>query len=260
MTNTHTIHHSNHIRIVAISSFIASGIGGTLNIVFGADFSPSIVPYTQIITPVINLSTSLISLFVFLFPNSKKVVFSTIFIQACYNVMTGFETVGIMLYSFLMLLLFCWGYLRNNFKKKVFSLIVIWFLVLFTVIPFGIERFIFAIGISILTFATYVCLYDILYDQLHFLVSQVSVTSNQCKLKLPEKGGKLNLKELGLTERQIACVKYINTTNMTYKEIAEKLIISESAVKKDMQDLFKLFGVKNKETLKFLMIQYSILY
>ena len=44
-----------------------------------------------------------------------------------------------------------------------------------------------------------------------------------------------------------------------YKKIAEELITSESTVKKNMQDLYKLFGVKNREMLRLLLIQYTII-
>ena len=62
-----------------------------------------------------------------------------------------------------------------------------------------------------------------------------------------------DLKEMGLSERQISCIHYTLSTNFNFKKIAEELITSESTIKKEMHYLYKLFGVKNRELLRLLL-------
>ena len=98
-----------------------------------------------------------------------------------------------------------------------------------------------------------------LVDKLSFLLGDYKVPDLSPSINLPEKGTELDLKSLGLTDRQIACIEYTITTSYNYKQIADKLITSESTVKKDMQDMYKFFGVKNREMLRILLLQYTII-
>ena len=47
---------------------------------------------------------------------------------------------------------------------------------------------------------------------------------------------------------------------MTYNEIAAETEKNLSAVKREMSVLFKLFGVKNRDSLHLLLLQYDIHY
>lgn len=123
----------------------------------------------------------------------------------------------------------------------------------------GFIEWIYHLGMAVFFISCYIALYHLLSDRLSFLVGDFNVPGLDSKVALPEKGSVLDLKSLGLTERQIDCINYTVTTSYSYRQIAEKLITSESTVKKDMQDLFRLFGVKNREMLRLLLVQYTIL-
>ena len=47
-------------------------------------------------------------------------------------------------------------------------------------------------------------------------------------------------------------------TKLSYKEIADKYMVSISTVKKDMTDIFSIFGVQNKNELTLLLSQYKL--
>ena len=64
--------------------------------------------------------------------------------------------------------------------------------------------------------------------------------------------------DFGLTKRQINFLKDYMYTKLSYKEIAEKYVVSISTVKKDMADIFCKFNVKNINELYFLLSQFVI--
>ena len=64
--------------------------------------------------------------------------------------------------------------------------------------------------------------------------------------------------DFGLTKRQINFLKDYMYTKLSYKEFAEKYVVSISTVKKDMTDIFSIFGVQNKNELTLLLSQYKL--
>ena len=76
--------------------------------------------------------------------------------------------------------------------------------------------------------------------------------------KLTERGSKIKLEEFGLSERQIKFVKDYLKNKSSYKELSEKYFISTSTVKKDMNDVFTKFNVKNINELYLLLIQFEV--
>ena len=69
---------------------------------------------------------------------------------------------------------------------------------------------------------------------------------------------KIHLEEFGLSERQINLVKDYLINKTGYKELGQKYFMSTSTVKKDMNDVFKKFDVKNINELYLLLIQYEV--
>lgn len=68
----------------------------------------------------------------------------------------------------------------------------------------------------------------------------------------------LKLSDYKLTERQIAFVYGSIKQGATYEALGEKYFVSTSVVKKDMATVCKRFGVKNREALRILLLQYKI--
>lgn len=256
--------HVNLFRILAICGFVALSIGTYQNITMGCNPNKEaghfLYPFFAEITPYVNGLCALVSLAFCFIPTYTTILAAIMLIQAVQDVLTGFYILGTFIYAFCLVIMFCLGYGRGHFKQKVAIALLIWLVVITTLIPkYGLSQFFFAFGISIFAGASYVSIYRILSDQLSYLVYDVAVPDCRPEIALPEKGSTLDLHKLNLTERQITCIHYTLDSTWNYKKIANVLCTSESTVKKDMQDLYRLFGVKNRELLRLLLIQYKIL-
>ena len=125
-----------------------------------------------------------------------------------------------------------------------------------SLIPFGIQRFILELVISFF-FAGF---YAYVYKKMEHTFSIFIPAKNNLEIlnKLTERGSKIKLEEFGLSERQIKFVKDYLKNKSSYKELSEKYFISTSTVKKDMNDVFTKFNVKNINELYLLLIQFEV--
>ncbi|AEE17425.1 helix-turn-helix transcriptional regulator [Treponema brennaborense] len=249
---------SSPFTCLTVCGFIALLTGTLLNICFGSSFTQSFIPYTETVTPCVNGFCTVLSLILIFKPNKRILLYVILVIQSVYNVCTGFDLLGLFLFAFLNLVLFCKGYFKTRAKLKTTLIGTGWILTLTTLIPFGIERFIFAVSTSIFMFAAYVYIYYLLSDKLSYLLPDVNVCKMKAACTLPEPGKILNLRALGLTERQRRCVEACLQDSISYKTLADTHYVSESTIKKDMTDICRLFGVKNREMLRFLLVQYKV--
>ncbi len=258
-------------RIIVVFGLFFMCIATINNFVDGIDHEPFtnslLYPYTNFLIPATNITTIVLCVLYLFIPQQVWIVFLLFFIQTAHLMTTGFETVGIMLYVNCLAVAFCSGYAQKHFLlKTIFSISYITFFLLLLIPVKGLKGnwtgglcdFAFYTGHFIFSLSCYIILYKTLSDKLSFLLGDYKIPQHNPSLDLPAPGSQLNLKELGLTDRQIACIRYTIETSYNYKQIAEALITSESTVKKDMQDLYKLFGVKNREMLRILLVQYTI--
>ncbi len=245
-------------RILALSGCVTAGVEIVFNLISGADVAESIIPHTSTVSIWIN-GLSLIIGIIFIFnPHWFLLLYSILFVQSLFLVFIGFEAVGIFMYVFLNMLLFCKGFFKTYFRLKIAFSFGIWGLVLFSLISFGWNRVCFGAVISIFVFCIYMCIYYLLKDEISYFLPGINISKTESACVLPEKGSSLCLQELGLTERQCGCIKACLKGSESYKEIGERYCVSESAIKKEMADLFRFFGVKNREMLRILLSQYKI--
>ena len=250
MKNNITI---NQPLLLAIFGFIALASGTILNIVIGADFPGSIVPYTNIVTPCVNgFCTLLCVLFIF-FPRNQILLMAILSIQSIYDVLTGYEILGLFHFLFLLLILFCRGFFKTKLLLKISMLLFSWFLILLTLISFGIDRFLFALVVTFFMISAFIYIHYLLIDKLSYLMPQIY----SAKINISN-GTSLNLSELGFTDRQIQCIVFCQNQELTYKELADKLYTSESTIKAEMSKIYKKFGVKNREGLNLLLSRYEL--
>ena len=259
-------------RIIDIVGLIFVSIGFFNNIVDGVDqvpFTHSILyPYTNFLVPGTNLFTLILCIVYLFTPTQVWIIFFLFIIQTVNLILTGYTDIGIVLYVNCIAIGFCTGFAKKHFRLKAAIFCSFLPLLLLTIVPFyaheatwlkGWLVYLYYLGHTAFTVSCYFVLYQLLSDKLSFLLGDYKVPDLSPSINLPEKGGELDLKSLGLTDRQIACIEYTITTSYNYKQIADKLITSESTVKKDMQDMYKFFGVKNREMLRILLLQYTII-
>jgi DNA-binding CsgD family transcriptional regulator len=244
-------------RIATFCGTFALATATIMNIVCGVDFS-SILPHEQIVIPVVNGICTVLCFLLFLSPSNLSLQLAILIPESIFTTLSGYDVLGNFLYMAIILYLFCSGFFRTKSKQKIVLLFSIWFLVLLTLENFGWNRVIFADVIFIFMFSFFLCLYDMLRDQLCFLLPTSEINRSEDSVVLPPAGSALRLSNYGLTERQINLVLDTLESTVTYTELGEKYYTSPSAIKKNMSKVYKIFGVKNKEMLKILLLQYKV--
>lgn len=244
--------------LFGISGFMFSVLGVILNLVCGSFVKKSIVPYTNIITPIINGTCALLCLFYIFTP--KKTLFSLIILstQSVYDVLTGFEILGIFHFFLINLILFYNNFYNTKTKLKLSSIFILWVLLLTTLFSFSINRFVFAFATTIFMTSSFIYIYFLLFKKISFMLLREKNTSFQQKITNLMPGSLLDLSNFNLSDRQIKCLVDSVYNNLSYKQIAEKKCISESVIKKEMQSVFEIFDVENKEQLKILLTPYKL--
>lgn len=242
-------------RILGLAGFIALAMGTILNVVLGANFPNSLIPYTNVVTPIVNGLCTLLCLIFIFFPKRTEFLLVILSIQSIYDVLTGFELLGLFHFLLINLILFCNEFYKTKAKRKVLSIFFAWFLLLATLLSFGLDRFIFAFVVTLFMTSAFMYIYYLLCNQLSCLLPNEIQSS---KFDIPLPGSILDLSGLGLTERQLACILACKDNSLSYKQLGEQFFVSESAIKKEMASLFEKFGVKNKEQLRILLNHYQI--
>lgn len=258
---------NNLLRLIAIFGIVFTAIGIFNNLTLGTDqqcFSESLLwPLIQrfeYTVPLIHAISIVIGLLFIIFPEQVWILNTLLIIESAHLTITGFQGIAIFIYTIAVLIFFTMGYFKEYFIRKALIVGLIWIILLSTIIPRtnGVFEFLFALGLTAFVCCGYYVSYQLLKDKLGFLIGDIKVPGQDSNVPLPRKGEKLILKEIGLTDRQIACVHYTIDSDWGYKQIAGELITSESTVKKEMQELYRLFGVKNREMLRLLLIQYKV--
>lgn len=219
----------------------------------------SIIPYPGIVIPIINTSSALTCIVSIFIPRHYKIpAYIVTFVQAISTTLTGYETLGIILYAAGTSLLFCDGFFKKHYRKKIIVLFCVWFSSLFGIIPFGWHRVILAIATSVFYLVFNLFVADRLSQLLAPLLPSSNLDSLELKVKLPRAGETVSLTKLGLTKRQAEFVISYITNGYTYTMLADQFITSISTIKGEMAATFKIFGVKNKEELRIILMQYEL--
>ena len=178
-------------------------------------------------------------------------------VEATITTLIGFVGVGTMVLMFFVLTLFANGVLKKNLNQKVIIIVIWWLLVAAGLYkPLGIKPVLFLISLTCMYTAMFLAIYDRLKSSLSYLFPKKEITANN--IKLPPYGSEINLADYGLTERQIKFLTIYLFEGKTYDQIAQENYISLSVVKKEMAYCCKAFGVKNRESLVVLLLQYKI--
>ena len=237
-------------KILDVLGMIFAAIATFNNFYQGVDhypFTESIFyPYTNFLVPGINIFT-LIATVVYLY-----------LLETVNLMFTGFPVVGITMYINFFAFFCAGGHAKTHFKAKFLAAGLCLVSMIAVKYHASVTDMFFYLAFAAFETGCYFLLYFMLQEQLGFLFANVDVPGLAPEIELPPKGSVLNLKEAGLSERQISCINYTLNTNYNYKKIAEELITSESTIKKEMQCLYKRFGVKNRELLRLLLVQYTI--
>lgn len=245
-------------RLLGMTGFVALAAGTALNLVFGANFPGSLVPNTNVATPVVNGFCALMCLVFIFLPQKTGLLLFILVVQSVYDVLTGYELLGMFHFLLVNLVLFCKGFYKTKAGTKTLIIGIVWLLLLTTLFSFGVDRFVFALVVSLFMASAFAYIYYLLFNQLSFLLPERKEGKTPAKISLPTPGSFLSLSKLPLTDRQCRCIRLCEKEDLSYKQIGDKLYISESAIKKDMATIFDLFGVQNKEQFRILLSRYQL--
>ena len=215
----------------------------------------SIIPFPQIIIPLINSICTLLCFITIFKMTWYPLQYAILFIESICTILTGYELLGIFLYSALLIKLFVNGFFRKHLYSKITLLLIIWLISVLGLIPFGFERVILSYA-SIFFFCTfYFHIYKKMEDDLQRYIPPVPVES---KVNLPSHGEKIYLSDYNLSKRQIKILQEYLKFGKSYKTMADEFFVSESIIKTEMSRIQRKFGVKNREDLRVLLLQYEI--
>ena len=218
---------------------------------------PTIVPYPSTTIRIINGFFTVLWFINFFLKKTYPIQVAILYVEGIVTLLIDFKVLGTFLYSAMFIVLFCNKCFITNTRKKLIFLCSSWLLAVFSLIPFGLDRFIFSMLITFFFSGFYFHIYKMLESKLSLFIPVKTNTVNT--IPLPNRGSELNLSNYNLTERQIKILKEYISSKSSYKEIGEKLFCSTSTVKRDMTAIFSIFGVKNINDLYFLLSQYKIM-
>lgn len=241
-------------RLMIFFAAVVQVIGFFISITI-EDYTYSFLPYCKIIIPAVNISCATICFVLVFFYKIRFMQSVVLFIQGITMTLNNLMFLGLYLYFFGIALLFCYGYLKTDIRKKVVLCLVPLFLSLFVILPVSRSKFFMATAYSLfLTFAfshIYNVLKNSLFDLFPFLSKKIS------KIDLPHPENWLRLSEYGISGRQSKLVEEFLNGETNYKKLAEIFIISESTVKREMAEICRKLGVENATMLRLLLNQYS---
>lgn len=243
-------------RLLNVCAFVVLTAAAIISYRFPNN-SMTLIPYAEISVPFIYGMGALLYMLLIFHPESRILEMIVLIVLCFLTVWTGHEILGIFLYSAVIIMLLCNKFFKTHNAIKIMVFIVLWFVILSGVVPYGRTRTIIAYLVSVLQILFYAYVYVSLED---LLVPLLPPQFHSVRDRLPKQGSVLHvsqLQELGLSERQIQFI-LDSIKGKSYAEIAETHAASTSTVKKEMVNIFKTFGVKTREELLFILLQYTI--
>ena len=236
-------------RIMYLSGALVLFIATIMNLLTRYKFI-SVIPYTKYVEAVLNFSCVILCLVLLIKPVLNRLQYSV-------TTLIGFAGIGTMLLTFLGLSLFVNGFFTSRVKIKLTCFGIWWGLVIIGVyLGFGFRPAIFVVALTLFYIEMFATVYEKLNTKLSYLLPKKEVSSKSNEL--PPYGSVISLSKFGLTDRQKKFLLLVMNDNLTYDKIANDNYVSLSIVKMEMAQVCKLLGVKNKEDLKILLLQYKI--
>ncbi|MCR4741604.1 MAG: hypothetical protein K5866_01865 [Treponema sp.] len=244
------------LRIVYFFSFIVLVCAVVMNLTTKIQFI-SIIPYTKYVEAFVNSLCAILCIVIIIKPDLLILQYFVLTVEATITTLIGFVGIGTMVLMFFILTLFANGAFKKNLKKKIIILVIWWLLVAAGLYkPFGIKPVLFLLALTCMYTAMFLAIYDRLKASLSYLFPDKEIAASN--IKLPPYGSEIDLSDYGLTERQIKFLTTYLYKGKSYDQIARENFISLSVVKKEMAFCCKAFGVKNREALMILLLQYKI--
>ena len=249
------------IQFLAFGGFLLSFLSFFCNIfVLSPLMSISFIPQPQITIPVVNVISCIICVLVLIFPKTIFFQYAVLIIQSVMTSFMGYVGLSVFLFS-LFLIIFSINSSLATKNQKIHFLIfyIVYIFVLCGSIPFGIDHFLVALGITIFSGAAFIFLYKLFMEKVKSEIPLINYKAFiSPTIKLPEPGQTVHLKDFDLSERQINILYEIIVKNKSYGQISQKENLSTSLVKKETGLILDYFGCKNINTLKLVFAHFVV--
>ena len=245
-------------RIFYVVAFIFLGLATFASFMSKGD-KYSILPRTDLILPTVHLVCCLSSFICIFFP-IFPLNFFICMMESTITILCGTEILGVFLFYASLVIILVEN--KFNFRLQLSSILlttalfVVHLVTIFFSYPHGWVRTLIAFGSTMFIGAFFTWIYAYLKEKFSCFFP-TNVTKNETiGVRIP--GSELKLSEYGLTERQINLVIDYIYCNMNYKKLSEKYAMSLSLVKKEFNEVFKIFNVSKIEELYILLLQYQL--
>jgi len=224
-------------RLISIVACLFLVTNIAMNIAFEFSLKDGIYPFSGI---VIYVSDALaIIMFVLTFFINKRIFYYIgIELVVLSELYTGNIYTSLFFASILLVILLTERKIISKRQIAIYSSISV--LKIIMVIPYGVTEFFYYIGLSLFALCTIGCI-NLLFRHAY---SKTEITN-------------LNISDYKLSDRQKNCIKEIVLNNTTIKALSIDYNVSESAIKKDLAHIYKVFGISGKADLKALFIGYD---
>lgn len=230
--------YKNPFRLMSVAGSIYLLISIISNFLTDFSYKDSIYPYAQIICFIVEGIALVIFCICIIFYNKHLMFYTGIELLVFLNVYTNNIYIALFLSSLVLILI-----LIENIRISL-PMIIFYaageLIKLAMVIPYGVINFFRYFGLTLFALSSIGCI-NLLFHHAY--------SKNETE--------KLDLDDYRFTDRQKDCIKEIVLNNTTIKELAINHNISESAIKKDLAHIYKIFGITGKADLKALFIGYN---
>lgn len=254
--------HSTSERVVNITGSIFLTIAFVTSLILNGDETSVLElipidigrPLTSVILPIAYGCLALYGFVLVFLPSTKAQVFIC-YMSSIITMLTNYEFLAVFLFlsSIIIYLLIC-----PYSKKKRICIIfmaIFHYLSILCVYPHGWIQVLYVFCTSVFFMVLHIWLYYTLRQKFSSFL-QNKVYENQV---IKEKPGEiLNLKDYGLTDRQVSLTKEYFYNKMPYKDLADKYITSLSSIKKEFSCIFQKLGVSDISEMVHLLQQFQL--
>lgn len=230
--------YKNPFRLMSIAGCIYLLISFVTNFLTDFSYRDSIFPYANIICIIVEGLVLVIFALCIFFYNKHIIFYTGVELLVFLNIYTNNIYISLFLSSLVLVFI-----LIDN--TRISPVMIICYTIaeavkLAMVVPYGANDFFRYFGLSLFALCSIVCI-NLLFHHAY--------SKNETE--------KLDLNDYKFSDRQKDCIKEIVVNNTTIKELAINHCISESAIKKDLAHIYKVFGITGKADLKALFIGYN---
>lgn len=220
-----------------------------LNLTSDTNYASSYLPHAQIITLAVDFTCIIFAAITFFGDKISILYYLGMGALSFLNVANGNELLGATIMMVNCILYLCDGNVIRHPKKTTILFFAIWTLECLFMIPHGIKNFIYFITVTIFIIATLLsCVY------LFKLNYEPKSTAHKILYSKSPTQIPLIIETKDYTERQIFCIKELyENPNIQIAEIAQKLNISGSVIKKEMSAIYNKLNISNINDLKIVL-------